>query len=1586
MDEKPDEVVHQLFYENVVGDDYVASSSYRETSMLGAWDSKLRPHVGLVAMHHGVEPDSASSYLTFDDGTAAVVRQFRVEEPGHQSNAHVLVGDAATLDSHMSFRLHRWKGWSRTADAVPWAAELTRRRLVDESTLVPWLARVEPIARELADALSVLLDHPAESLGIVGCPSSERLSLVWGLRGAADGHLKSSGIRRRWSYSTGEGRDPREFANAPEIVFLSGEPQNDNGRVIVDFDRVRPSFPHQELAEQLVRDLLHIRPQLPRKAVTSPPVPPEPVPSAVPESGTFTQHVRPQGEPIRRALSIGVRDFDRDVRLEFAPARAHRLSQVFADLGYDAEWHTEERMSGEALGGHVKRSLESGKPEDLAVVHLVTHGEGLDGDATVFALGSDGKKHGDASIAHWLTMQQSDERPTTLFLLDLCGAGTAARLPWQVKLEQPLRGWVIAACSEHESAYDGRFTEAVVTVLEALREGELDIDPSLPHVPLTTVARAIRREVNRLAEKNDAYPQRVTATPVDISSDVEPPFFPNPGHDPADRPRLRAAVDPVKLPFLDDLDEGLDPRHFLERATGLGRLTDSNTGLVGCFTGRDRELKRVSPWLNGHGDEPPLCVVTGSPGAGKSALLGVLVCAASPDLRDATKQVWDRIVQAPLPLDRLAAVHARQRGVATVVGSVARQLDLPENLTTAELITALRTRPIAPVLVVDALDEADDPAALMNDFLLPLTDPDAPGNPVRLLVGVRNYDDFSPLFDRGWVLDLDEVEQHVLEDDLLTYVQNLLRTTAEYRGQGAVTGAFAHAVATTLAAPDEDGGRRWGPFLVAGLYTRHFLAANAEKVVTDAAVAAELGEKVPSDLGGVLELDLELERDHVWLRPVLTALAHARGAGMPVSVITRIVPIFAGEAATTAQVRAALAIARFYLRQQMDTDRSNVYRLFHQGLADTLAHPTPEVHGKILDALLSSLGPPENRDWNAAEPYLFRHVADHGVKAGRIEEIESDPGLLLHPDSSLALTAATDDSHAAAAVAANARLFAGLRTPAELALAAARAGRGELARRAANMAGEVPLTWQPLWSIGSQALPPAENVPPRFSSIAISQDGTVVVGLIGEALAVWNWPVGEPFGLDPDDILSCPEGYWVDLSADGRFAAAIGEEVTWFELGGTEAPRSLGRVETPLCAAVVTDSGLLGVTEDGRVLRFAGDDRVVEEIAGLDIGEHTDMCMLAEGADGVVVAYASVVTSQVALFDDELGEIESYPLDDQHTAVALSPDGLKLVVGLSDGSISVLDRGDGVERPVCPASGRAVTAFSFTLNGDLAAAFADGSVVFFDGEQQYTRSSLPAALPIVSMESAQGVRAVAFDNNQVAHCFDGTSAWRLPPFVRHFADDAQPDRSALYVNALHELGGGLVLALGEGPVFSVEAADGELKEIGDLLWGTTSSLDLAVVDVGGENFLLLAHEDGYHLTRGALDEFITIGPGDDWAAACFRRDDHSARIVVDGELVEVRHDADMVWMLTTNSGVVQGTELGTHVSCEVVHCAYVDGAPFAFTGGEDGLVLVWDPVSRMLHDVLTIGRPIRRIESVDGKYLVVRADGELLAFKKEGLK
>lgn len=1257
-------------------------------------------------------------------------------------------------------------------------------------------------------------------------------------------------------------------------------------------------------------------------------------------------------------MSIGVGGYDRRERLDFAPGLARRLGQALGALGYQVSTVAEERLPGAELGGHVHHALDAGGPDDLAVVHLVAHGERADGDATVFALGSDGAPHRDTSVAHWLTMQEAGTRPQALFLLDLCSAGLSARLPWQPRAGAPARGWVIAACGPDEAAYDGRFTRAVITVLEALRAGELDIDPGVPHVPLSAVARAIRQEVNRLADADDAYPQQVTASLVDISADGDPPFFPNPAYDPTPGRRLRAGVDAGLLPFLDDLDEGLDARHFLERATGLGRLTETG-GLVGCFTGRDRELRLISPWLNGDGDHD-LRVVTGSPGSGKSALLGVLVCAASPALREATRPVWGRVAQFPLPVPDLAAVHARQRGVAAVTASVARQLGLPENAPPAALVAALRARDRRPVLVVDALDEADDPTALMEQLLLPLT---APGRPVRLLVGVRRYDEFAPLFERGRLHDLDDVEESVLEDDLLDYVIRLLRTVPEYRAGGGVTGAFAQAVAHALAAPGE-GGRHWGPFLVAGLYTRHFVAAYADDVVTDPEVAAELGRAVPADLRGVLELDLALAHDQPWLRPVLRALAAARGAGMPVSVLARVAPRFAPDLPppTAGQVRAALAAARFYLRQSMDTDRSNLYRLFHQGLADTLASGSAWEAGVVLDGLLSSLGPEGARDWTAAEPYLFRHVAAYAAAAGRAEVVD-DPGLVLHPDW-------PRDPR-----------FAGVTTPAELAMAAARAGEVALARRAANAVGQPPLPWQPRWAIGTReparvrvagtATEPGLNL-----SVTISADGSTAAAVGADGATLWSWPEhGQP---EAEAVWHTAVGEIVALALDGGLCVVADRDQVRGLADGR--PTLLEDVPAVEAALPIGSSTFLCVTYDGVLCLY---DHRQPRLARLaDMGHPGGSWALGYTIDHVPVAMALNKGGQLVRFDPAKQKWSLLGSARGLTALACDPRGTRVVVADADGLVRSSSLTGEVAWQRVKRFDSPPTALAVTSSGTVVAGCRNGVVhiVRDDGHDSIHVSA--AEITAIALDET-GDRVVALDQEGGVSFYDHTMrelVGRHPDTTlvvgsRKGADDVEPAAVTAFI--LEE--DTLLAGFANGVVAGLDERTGRLEAE---LHTSAVPTGFARVALGTQEGLVIGTADRHLLVADDGNARHELG-NSEWARARLVRQP-ATHLVVDGRFVEVGCANDRVVLDSRDLGEPLKVDLGAHPGGGEVHCTHVDGRPTAFTGGTDGCVRVWDLTDRCLVHTIDIGSsPVWRIEYVGGETLLVGAGGELWWFDRE---
>jgi WD40 repeat protein len=1398
----------------------------------------------------------------------------------------------------------------------------------------------------------------------------------------------------------------------------------------------------------------------------------------------------------RRAVTIGVEQFAEPLeRLAFAPALTAELGEALRALGYETTVHAAPELPSASLGAAIRQNLGTADAAGVLIVHVLSHGSAADGNASVYLLGSDGKAHPDTDVAHWLTtVHNVADGPLTLFLLDFCQSGVIARLPWQAAANRPLRGWVIAASRGDSPAYDGRFTRAVIHVLRQLAAGDLDIDSVLRHVPLPTVAQAIHREVNRLAAADDNYPQQVTASLVDISASMpDLPFFPNPAYRDDPRVRLRAEVDAGLLPFLDDLDEGLDARHFVERAAGAGPLPVEIQSLTGCFTGRADELRRLSPWLSGEGDTP-VHVVTGSPGVGKSALLGVLVCAAHPLLREETRPLWARIAQFPLRLPHLAAVHARGRGVAEVTASLARQLVVQETGTPAALVAAVGGLPVRPVIVVDALDEADDGVTLMSELLLPIVSATrADGSfAARVLVGTRRYEEYSALLDaartRGGLVDLDEVPQRTLEDDLLQYVTDLLRADPAYRsrGMGGVVGAFAAEVARVLSEQASEH-REWGEFLVAGLYTRHLLTASPG-TLTDSAEAQRLGAEVPLTLPEVLDLDLSAHAAGPLLRQVVTVLARARGQGMPLAVIARVVASSSdgspAEAATVEDVRAALHAARFYIRQHTDIDGSALYRLFHQGLADYLRQqPAPDLLGRLL----ADLGPQGSRNWRAAEPYLLRHALDHALEAGDAGAVLNDPGFLLQPEPAILLSVLSgklSDVYRAS-------IGGGPNRPRPdrslLALNAVRGGMPDLARATATLPGEPPLAWQPVWSIGKpgpQAAPSspaaedagqaterpaadgAEDATQAAGETVMRHDGGVSALAAGQILGksvivtvgptgtllVWDLltrqRVGSVMTVDDDmsrhrfQVSALAVGEFnsrlvavagvsagsagqvriCDLGAERRLSPPLTVHDGWVSAlalgelrgrpvvvtGGQDGAvrvwdldtwRQVGKSLTGHAGRV---SALAFTLLDGKPLLVSGGaDRTIRlwnlaarRPGGVVLGRHDDgvrKVAIGNAAEGDEwAAFSLGMDGTVRLWDlDTRRQADFVTTSDGKRATAMALGRLEgkpfVVTGDQDGAVRFWYQ-TGATFTGIPL-GSHTAAITAAAIGD-----ADGRRVAVTGSrdgvvQAWTLPPDQPPEPQPTLPPKVRLRyRLAYRDGKVPR--PGTagstraSATRLSAAQQEALDRLTADATVVQAFAVTTVDSGTVGMLGtdDGEVAVVEAATGRLLArvaAGDLPAVTR----ISCAEIAGHTVATLVRPMGLRhvldlstwtiVSTGAIDDQVLHAPPPPV----------SALIVGRGSLLKVTGKQDGSIRVEGHDSVsrLPGRHAG---AVTAVACAYLNGRPAAFTGGQDGAVMVWDLLDRRLLDVIAGFGPVFALwADNDGEFLV-GAGGEVAAFRQ----
>jgi hypothetical protein len=293
--------------------------------------------------------------------------------------------------------------------------------------------------------------------------------------------------------------------------------------------------------------------------------------------------------------------------------------------------------------------------------------------------------------------------------------------------------------------------------------------------------------------------------------------------------------------------------------------------------------------------------------------------------------------------------------VQEVVHSIAVQLGLGRDIRTAsELLIALAERPansVIPSIVIDAVDEATAPREHVGLLLLPLAALERTTDPgrlaCRLLVGTRPWPEFQPMIEHaaaaGGLCNLDAVPRARQHSELRNYLGLRLRTPfpAEISFDGPDADLLAERIADELTDPRRDRAASGGPFLVAVLHAHRLMRAAARPG------ADPMTLQVPAHLGEVLELDLAERPPDRLLRPMLVALAHARGTGIPERLLrdttariantlqqisapgARRIPI-----PSEGRIADLLASVSFYLRRSPGTDGTTHHRFFHQALSD----------------------------------------------------------------------------------------------------------------------------------------------------------------------------------------------------------------------------------------------------------------------------------------------------------------------------------------------------------------------------------------------------------------------------------------------------------------------------------------------------------------------------------------------------------------------------------------------------------------------------------------------------------------------------
>ena len=444
---------------------------------------------------------------------------------------------------------------------------------------------------------------------------------------------------------------------------------------------------------------------------------------------------------------------------------------------------------------------------------------------------------------------------------------------------------------------------------------------------------------------------------------------------------------------------GRDPegvRHW--RPKGRGVSADSERGFR--FRGRREALTAITGWLDREHADRRALVVTGSPGAGKSAVLGRIVTTADPDAA-AALPAGDSAVRAT-PGSVACAVHAKGKTALEVAAEVARAAsaslpDREEDFAPALRDALARRGGRRFSVIIDALDEATDPEqarTIITKVILPLVESCADVG-AQVITGSRRsvgeVDLLAAFGESMQKLDLDDPALFS-DDDLAAYVLATLRLEGGERdGNPYSDETAARPVAARIAELSDRN------FLVAGLIGRaHGLhdeqAADRASLTFTASVDAAMRQYLQR-LAPVSDVPADA---------ALTALAFAEAPGLPLELWqAAVLALGAGHLTTQQLARFARSPAASFLVESSADGGIAVFRLFHQALNDALLHAREQIavpaddQGALTRAF-TAIG--KQHGWDHASSYLLRSLPAHASAAGMIDALLTDDAYLLQAD------------------------------------------------------------------------------------------------------------------------------------------------------------------------------------------------------------------------------------------------------------------------------------------------------------------------------------------------------------------------------------------------------------------------------------------------------------------------------------------------------------------------------------------------------------------------------------------------------------
>jgi WD40 repeat protein len=457
-------------------------------------------------------------------------------------------------------------------------------------------------------------------------------------------------------------------------------------------------------------------------------------------------------------------------------------------------------------------------------------------------------------------------------------------------------------------------------------------------------------------------------------------------------------------------------------------MRDQFVPRIAGFAGRHHALADIVQWLDTPADPRPV-IVTGDPGSGKTAVLGLLAALADPRRRPTVPR--DGLPTAiPREGSIGTAIYAGNLTTGQVLAGLAMAADIDDidpdpaalSVGLARLLSGLRQSGRTQTAMIDALDEAADPAHLAEELLRPLIELGA--GAIRLLLGTRWH--VCDYLGRGWrdkckIIDLDG---HDYADPaaLAEVTRRVLTHGTPPAGAQAGKTAFASCPETVLdvvvAAIAAAAGNS---FFVARILAATQASLGTVPDPADPAWRASL----PRTAGPAMRRDLEIRLGDQAAKAVdlLRPLAYAQGRGLPWEDVWALLAnaLTPGLSYTNEDLLWLAGHAGSFIVEGGTLSDRSVYRLYHRSLGeDLIADRVQAADEHAITAALVEHVPRRRdgqRDWPASHPYTRTHLATHAASCGDIDHLAQDPGFLLaaSPPQLLAALDATISAPAHAA-------------------------------------------------------------------------------------------------------------------------------------------------------------------------------------------------------------------------------------------------------------------------------------------------------------------------------------------------------------------------------------------------------------------------------------------------------------------------------------------------------------------------------------------------------------------------------------------